>query len=158
MKRAHTHHARNFTQGQDVLVHNVRGQSVPATVVQRLSARTYLVEFHNGTRSLRHQKFLTSIPRKETQAPTTTSNVTLLDPGALPAIRGATGTTPPPAVLATMDQVPARSLDPAPPLQASTVTAQVLVPRQNPCSPARLSTQVTRSGRRIVPTLKALGQ
>jgi transposase InsO family protein len=50
--------------GARVLVHNVRGKSQEAVVVHATSTpRTYLVEFSNGSRSIRNRRFLTLLPR-----------------------------------------------------------------------------------------------
>jgi hypothetical protein len=154
--RAHTRSARDFEPGTNVLVHNVRGQSVPGVVIQRLADRSYLVEFPNGARSLRNRKFLTVLPRTETR-PEPSTNVTLLDSGVFPDIRSKDSTRSPvtapesrpvsPRRVETMPQPPTR--------QAAT---PVLVSRPNPCSPPRPSTYVTRGGRRIVPTLRALNR
>jgi transposase InsO family protein len=154
--RAHTRTARDFTVGQHVLVHNVRGKSVPAVVVQRSDDRTYLVEFPNGARSLRNRKFLTILSRSDTSASTITPNITLLDPGALPTLRNAANNTTSQHVPRATGTATTGNLAPAPP-QRVRPPDPIMVPRQNPCSPPRPSTYVTRSGRPIVPTLKALG-
>jgi transposase InsO family protein len=50
--------------GARVLVHNVRGKSQEAVVVEATATpRTYLVEFANGARSIRNCRFLTLLPR-----------------------------------------------------------------------------------------------
>ncbi len=55
---------RDFVPGESVLVHNVRGAKLPATIVQAGSEpRSYLVEFPSGTRSIRNRIFLTPLPR-----------------------------------------------------------------------------------------------
>jgi hypothetical protein len=52
--------------GDPVLVHNVRGKAQQGSVVQQTDApRTYLVEFPNGTRSIRNRRFLTPLPRSQ---------------------------------------------------------------------------------------------
>ncbi len=55
--------ARGFLPGEQVLVHNVRVRSVPATIVELKDDRTYLVEFENGSCSVRNRKFLMFMPR-----------------------------------------------------------------------------------------------
>jgi hypothetical protein len=50
--------------GVRVLVHNVRGKSQEAPVVESTNTpRTYLVEFDNGARSIRNRRFLMLLPR-----------------------------------------------------------------------------------------------
>jgi hypothetical protein len=50
--------------GARVLVHNVRGKSQEASIVEATNTpRTYLVEFSNGARSIRNRRFLTLLPR-----------------------------------------------------------------------------------------------
>ncbi len=56
--------ADDFVRNASVLVHNIRGKSIPATVVDQTGPRTYLVEFENGACSVLNRKFLfTSLPR-----------------------------------------------------------------------------------------------
>jgi hypothetical protein len=50
--------------GARVLVHNVRGKSQEAVVVEATNTpRTYLVEFNNGARSIRNRRFISLLPR-----------------------------------------------------------------------------------------------
>ncbi len=170
--------AQDFPAGEHVLVHNVRGRSVPATVVEKRDTRTYLVEFENGSRSVRNRKFLTFLPR-HVPVPRSVETRTLMDNGSFPELRRST----PPAVIAastgpTGSAVPPSATSPAtspsgarsqaavpgnqagtvgPPAPSSSSMLGRYLPRQNPCSPPRPSVQVTRSGRLIVPTLRGLG-
>jgi transposase InsO family protein len=178
--RAHTQLARDFASGEKVMVHNVKGHSVPGTVVQQRDTRTYLVEFDNGSRSIRNRKFLTFLPRNDVVrqpartptwtddgtfpalpgwtrdprtgagAATTTGAATTRDNGAVTSPRGRTS-APAPAVAASSPPTPAV------PSPASSSVSRVLFPRQNPCSPPRPSVQTTRSGRHVIPTLKGMG-
>jgi transposase InsO family protein len=57
-----TRTANDYQQGDRILVHNVCGITAQATVVEQTDRRTYLVEYQNGSRSIRNRRFLTFIP------------------------------------------------------------------------------------------------
>ncbi len=79
----------DFVRNALVLVHNVCGKSVLATVVGQTGPRTYLVEFENGARSVRNRKFLTSLPRLSRLERTTVQRTTDVSgfPPAIPQPR-----------------------------------------------------------------------
>ena len=61
----------SFKQGDRVLVHNVKGKSVTATVVEQATTpRAYTVRLDSGTSTTRNQKFLTVLPRTDMTATT----------------------------------------------------------------------------------------
>jgi hypothetical protein len=60
--RCATRTAKDYKQGDRILVHNVCGKTAQATVVEQTDRRTYLVEFPNSSRSIRTHRFLTFIP------------------------------------------------------------------------------------------------
>jgi transposase InsO family protein len=172
--RTRSQWARDFVCGEKVLVHNVRGKSVPAKVIYKRDERSYLVEFDNGSRSIRNRKFLTFLPRNiVVRQPSATK--TLLDPGSLPALQaptdidGAARNTEP-RIEADQHGSPANASGqaavtgapevetPGPRALASSSGSRSFLPRPNPCSPPRPVIYVTRSGRPVVPTLKGLGK
>lgn len=158
--------ARDFGEGDKVLVHNVRGRSVPGTVVGATDGRTYLVEFHNWSHSIRNRRFLTFLPSRD-EAPNDMCPAVYQPPGANAAARidpAAVAATPTDAEASTSALVrPGSSLDTetSPTTTAPRATGPVpgtVVPRQNPSSPPQPVIGTTQSGRPVVPTLKGLGR
>jgi transposase InsO family protein len=101
--------ARGFVQGDKVLVHNVRGHSAPGTVVQATDNRAYLVEFPNGSRSVRNRRFLTFLPRDtatDVMCPAVYRPQT--EPGATPRTGPAAAVVTQDDVTRTLASVPAR--------------------------------------------------
>jgi hypothetical protein len=148
-----------FQQVESVLVHNVRGKSIPAAVVGQTSQQTYLVEFQNGARSVRNRKFLTHLPRSATTDTRNQDKEAINTGNFPPAIPTPVRITEHPR--ATTAAVPLPASRPAPisaPLAATPATNNTVrwIPRQNPMSPPRPSTVTTRSGRAVVPMLRSL--
>jgi hypothetical protein len=148
-----------FLPGDPVLVHNVRGKSVAGIVASQTGPRTYMVEFGNGTRSVRNRKFLTSLPRSQTPARTPEPNNEA--PGMPPAIPATRFDTSPGAATRPARVSPTAQNDAPPeptPRSPATLPAPAVrwIPRQNPMSPPRPSTTTTRSGRAVVPTLRGM--
>jgi hypothetical protein len=162
--------ANDFFDGDGVLVHNVRGRSVPGTIVRAMDSRAYLVEFSNGSRSVRNRRFLTFLPRDgatndtcpavyrhQTDRERTQAGVaddatgTSAGGTATDAERETGGTLARPGNVAATES-------PAATASQGLLRIGSEVPRQNPCSPPRPVVGVTRSGRPIVPTLKGMGR
>ena len=72
-----------FEQGDRVLLHNVKGKNVTATILDRaVGPRAYNVRLDTGTNTTRNRKFLTPLPRLDVtvttgnHSPTATENKT----------------------------------------------------------------------------------
>jgi hypothetical protein len=165
--RTASRNARDFLDGDRVLVHNVRGHSVPGTIVCAMDDRAYLVEFSNGSRSVRNRRFLTFLPRDGAaaemcpavyQPPVRTRLENVAD--AAGTGRGVTdiANERTPGGAATRAGSAAVTGSPCAVTSRGTPDVVTEVPRQNPCSPPRPVIGVTRSGRLIVPTLRGLNR
>ena len=84
-----TKSCETFKPGDCVLVHNVKGKSAPAVVLEKaIEPRAYVVRLDTGTSTKRNQKFLTFLPRldstttKGKQSPTATRRRTSRDGSA----------------------------------------------------------------------------
>jgi hypothetical protein len=124
---------RDFCPGDRVVVHNVRGSSMPATVIRTGDKpRSYLVEFDNGTRSVRNRIFVTPLPRSpplsvgsRSPPPMTTTTSPPPRPQGTPPVPHPVNSTPSPSPPLGREPLPRRPL-PQP--------ASVLLPAPEPSS------------------------